>query len=298
MPYEEPDAMEFEYTHPQTHFNTNSFLSSQPCFQKQSPFISAQLFSKSMFDTQETTDSVCSLLDTFNLSEKEELKPELKTVPKNNPPKSPPPITKEVSVEPTVTPTSVHHQHAYNHHTPTFIYNQAPIPTIDPLAERHSTLYYIMGLIKIGFTSITFSFILYLFFEFVQFVRQDVAAKIIEYESNEFNGQIFCQREYEVNQCAHNTRLPALAGLCQDLENCMFRPFSTSKSRVLAETLAEIANGFSDNITLKTTCLSVIILVGLIWSITSVLTRPKEKTQDIQRIQEKIENKGNRLLLE
>ncbi|CAO3702159.1 unnamed protein product [Rhizopus stolonifer] len=146
---EEPDAMEFEYTHPQTHFNTNSFLSSQPCFQKQSPFISAQLFSKSIFDTQETTNSVCSLLDTFNLSEKEEPKPELKTISKNNPPKSPPPITKEVSVEPTVPPTSVHHQHAYNHHTPTFIYNQAPIPTIDPLAERRSTLYYIMGLIKL-----------------------------------------------------------------------------------------------------------------------------------------------------
>ncbi|KAI9280749.1 Di-sulfide bridge nucleocytoplasmic transport domain-containing protein [Sporodiniella umbellata] len=295
MYYDDSDAMEFEYTHPQlqSSFSTSSFLSSQPCFKKQNPFNSTQLFSKSIFDSQESADSVCSLISSFSLVEKEEKKSDKKSH------SSPTSLVEEpltaiaattqtteaVEVtEPNITepssPTSIHQHHAYNHHTPTFIYNQAPIPPVDPLAEKHSNLYYLMGLIKIGFSSIAFSILLYLFVEFTQFIRQDVASKIIEYESDELNRQLLCQQEYKINECASEIIRPALKTSCRDWEDCMFRPSTISKSKIFAETLAGIINAFSDNITLKATCLSVITLIGLLWSITSAITRPKEKNQE------------------
>ncbi|KAG1051565.1 hypothetical protein G6F43_006240 [Rhizopus delemar] len=299
---EDSDAMEYEYTHPHLHntFKSDSFLTTQSHFEKQRQFMSSAGFvAKSIFDTSDTsTDTVCNLLDSFNIKEENKPQTKEKALIPRTPPSAPQktneepdpiePLTeKEITDIPLPSPMetplthTIHERHSHNHQTPTFIYNQAPMPAIDPLAESHSTIYYIMGLIKVGFASAGLSVILYLFIQFIRFIHHDMNAKITNYESNELNEQIYCQRQYEMNQCSPDTRLPAIAEWCQTLENCMLRPFSVSKSRVLAETLAEIANGFSDNITIKTMCLSIITGFGIIWSITNVLTRTKDNNARI-----------------
>lgn len=81
MFYDDPDDMDYEYTNPQyqTSFNSRSFLSTQPCFQKESAFMSSTgFFTKSLFDTKElhATDEICNLLSGFSLQEQIEQKDE------------------------------------------------------------------------------------------------------------------------------------------------------------------------------------------------------------------------------
>ncbi|ORE04534.1 hypothetical protein BCV72DRAFT_12730 [Rhizopus microsporus var. microsporus] len=199
----------------------------------------------------------------------------------------------------TIKPTSIASTdfQPITHHSPTFIYNQAPFPHIDPFAEKHSTIYYITSLLKVGFFSIIFSVLFYLFIQFARFIHQDMNAKITNYEFNQLNEQKYCQRQYEINNCSPNTRLPAIADLCESLENCLWRPLSVSKARILAETLADIANGFSDAITVKTMCLSVLTGFGVLWSITNVLTRTRQCNKaNVSTLSSSVPASDNRLL--
>lgn len=54
------------------------------------------------------------------------------------------------------------------------------------------------------------------------------------------------------NRCSPNTRLPAIIDICRKWEKCIHEPISVSKSKVLAETLAEMVDGFSAALSLKT----------------------------------------------
>ncbi|CAO3700948.1 unnamed protein product [Rhizopus stolonifer] len=279
MYYEDPDAMDYEYTHPHllNTFNYDSLLTKQSYTKKQYGF-----FAESIFDTNdESADNVCNLFNNVSLTEKKESEKDEKdkaivlyhsplTPEKDNNPDIPSTTTQEP-------PENIlHHHHAHNYQTPTFIYNQAPLPVIDPLAEKYSTIYYITGLLRIGFISIIFSISVYLFFEMTRFIHHDMKAKIANYESNELNEQMYCQTQYELNQCSLDKRLPAIAEWCQELENCMSRSVPLSKSKILAETLAEFLDGFSNTLTIKTMILSVITGISALWSITSILAKTKD----------------------
>ncbi|CEI99587.1 hypothetical protein RMCBS344292_13673 [Rhizopus microsporus] len=323
MFYDDPDDMDYEYTNPQyqTSFNSRSFLSTQPCFQKESAFMSSTgFFTKSLFDTKElhATDEICNLLSGFSLQEQIEQKDEKiekdtkiePTFPKYTEESKQMTDTtneeeeKEEKILPlttttTTTPASIASTdfQPITHHSPTFIYNQAPLPHIDPFAEKHSTIYYITSLLKVGFFSIIFTVLFYLFIQFARFIHQDMNAKITNYEFNQLNEQKYCQRQYEINNCSPNTRLPAIADLCENLENCLWRPLSVSKARILAETLADIANGFSDAITVKTMCLSILTGFGIIWSITNVLTRTRQYNKaNASTLSSSVPASDNRLL--
>jgi len=62
-----------------------------------------------------------------------------------------------------------------------------------------------------------------------------------------------CAKAYVDNRCEPGTRIPAMERRCADWEECMNREVVvTGKTRVVAETLAEIVNGFVDVISFKT----------------------------------------------
>lgn len=62
-----------------------------------------------------------------------------------------------------------------------------------------------------------------------------------------------CAKAYVDNRCEPGTRIPAMERRCADWEDCMNREVVvTGKTRVVAETLAEIVNGFVDVISFKT----------------------------------------------
>lgn len=62
-----------------------------------------------------------------------------------------------------------------------------------------------------------------------------------------------CAKAYVDNRCEPETRLPAMARKCAGWEECMGREVVVvGKTRVVAETLAEVVNGFVDVISFKT----------------------------------------------
>lgn len=68
----------------------------------------------------------------------------------------------------------------------------------------------------------------------------------IEYMESYF----ICEQEYHQNQC-HNNHRPAMVEPCREWLRCLYTPAWIGKTKVLAETFAEIANGFVDTISLK-----------------------------------------------
>ncbi|KAI8094825.1 Brl1/Brr6 domain-containing protein [Gilbertella persicaria] len=93
---------------------------------------------------------------------------------------------------------------------------------------------------------------MYLIIQLTLLFRHDMKVKITSYESDLLGEQIYCQQQYGLNRCGPETRLPAVNHLCREWEQCMHRPIAVSKSQILAETLADMANAFSDGLTLKT----------------------------------------------
>ena len=62
-----------------------------------------------------------------------------------------------------------------------------------------------------------------------------------------------CAKAYVDNRCEPSTRLPVLEKKCSEWEDCMAREVVVDgKTRVVAETLAEIVNGFVDFLSWKT----------------------------------------------
>mgnify|MGYP000222772140 CR=1 FL=1 len=62
-----------------------------------------------------------------------------------------------------------------------------------------------------------------------------------------------CSRQYVDNRCSPEMRVPAMEKACMEWETCMSRdPAATSRSRLFAETIAEILNGFFGAISTKT----------------------------------------------
>lgn len=62
-----------------------------------------------------------------------------------------------------------------------------------------------------------------------------------------------CARQYVDNRCSPELRVPAMERACMEWEACMARdPSTTSRSRLHAETIAEILNSFFGAISTKT----------------------------------------------
>lgn len=62
-----------------------------------------------------------------------------------------------------------------------------------------------------------------------------------------------CAKAYVDNRCEPATRIPAMEKRCSGWEECMGREvIVVGKTRVVAETLAEVVNGFVDVISFKT----------------------------------------------
>lgn len=64
--------------------------------------------------------------------------------------------------------------------------------------------------------------------------------------------QMYCREQYDANLCGPATRLPAVKDLCRGWEQCMMRPFSIGKTKVMAEIIGDAANGFSEILSLRT----------------------------------------------
>ncbi|KAI9473476.1 MAG: Di-sulfide bridge nucleocytoplasmic transport domain-containing protein [Benjaminiella poitrasii] len=302
MDYQYTDDMEFEYTNPQPFSVLN-----QKSQQMYTPpplgtfHIPQSLFGNNYTKLSSTTNNVCNLFDKVTLNDKEPdhvQKQEPKDEHEHDLSKalqlSPSPENQSLEIDNTREPSELQpvdqsdipnalvslppstdaKDQTVSAPSHTFIYN-APAPP-DPLSHSHSVIYYIGGLFKIFYVSIVFVGVLYIIVHLVKNIHHDMKDKIATYESDLFGDQLYCQQQYGLNRCSPNTRLPAIQDLCREWERCMLRPLAVSKSKVLAETIAEMANGFTSTLSLKTMIYSVIFGFGIIWSLTGIGVRRKD----------------------
>lgn len=73
-----------------------------------------------------------------------------------------------------------------------------------------------------------------------------------------------CAREYQANRCAPETRVPAMATLCDNWDACMNRdPKKVGRARVSAHTFATIFNSFIEPISWKAMVCPILFLFSL-----------------------------------
>ncbi|KAK0547788.1 hypothetical protein OC846_004384 [Tilletia horrida] len=107
---------------------------------------------------------------------------------------------------------------------------------------------------------------LYLLFAIARTIQQDVEWKWLEYRAELETHIAACRTSYERNHCSSPTLGVDFQAQCALWARCMQRdPDGVGRSRVFAETVADIANGFVDRVSWKTmafTLLCLFILVG------------------------------------
>lgn len=75
---------------------------------------------------------------------------------------------------------------------------------------------------------------------------QEAASEVVAQIAN-------CHKNYMQNQCAPNFRVPAMELSCTEWERCMNQdPAKVSRAKVSAATIAEILNGFVNELHWKT----------------------------------------------
>ncbi|CAD6884796.1 unnamed protein product [Tilletia laevis] len=114
---------------------------------------------------------------------------------------------------------------------------------------------------------------LYLLFLIARTVQRDVEWKWLEYRA-ELETQIAaCKTSYDRNHCASPTLGVDFQAQCAFWARCMHRdPNGVGRSRVFAETVADIANGFVDRVSWKTMAFTLLCLFIVVRTTNSTLS--------------------------
>ncbi|BGP55424.1 hypothetical protein JCM8202v2_003027 [Rhodotorula sphaerocarpa] len=127
---------------------------------------------------------------------------------------------------------------------------------------RRSTPYVLLGYVQFGSLALLAILVLSLLLLFLFTLYTDIQARLAELTVELRGEMIQCAKKYVDNFCQER-RIPALERKCAEWEECMNREVVVvGKTRVVAETLAEVVNGFVDVISFKT-MLFVILTLGL-----------------------------------
>jgi hypothetical protein len=147
----------------------------------------------------------------------------------------------------------------------------------------HILLPYIMsGYLQLFFNAFLICLILYLTLQFIKTVRRDVELKVEEYKTIILNEIAQCSKQYLENRCHPNERVPAIDKACNSWYQCMNRdPTEISWTKISAETIAEIINGFVEPISYKTMIFFILLTFGLLFISNLAFSLVKHRTQSI-----------------
>ncbi|KAK6465802.1 Di-sulfide bridge nucleocytoplasmic transport domain-containing protein [Scheffersomyces coipomensis] len=110
------------------------------------------------------------------------------------------------------------------------------------------------------------SIVLYLIYIFITTIKEDINQKLSIYISDAIEEISLCSREYYSNKCSiedGNKRVPALEPYCTEWSKCMNRdPQLIGKSKLTAETFADIINGFVKPLSWKSLFVITLLLFG------------------------------------
>ncbi|EKG20615.1 Nucleus export protein Brr6 [Macrophomina phaseolina MS6] len=105
--------------------------------------------------------------------------------------------------------------------------------------------------------------IIWIVYSFWSAIQSDVNIEADRAIAEALAEMAVCAREYQANRCAPETRVPAMATLCDNWDACMNRdPKKVGRARVSAHTFATIFNSFIEPISWKAMffCLMIVII--------------------------------------
>lgn len=172
---------------------------------------------------------------------------------------------------------------------------------------------YVLSLyLQLLFNLLLIGTILYLLFIFIRTIKSDISHKLETYTSDAIQEISLCSREYYRNKCSiedGQTRVPALEKACTMWSKCMNRdPQLIGKSKITAETFADIVNGFVKPITWKSLFFMNFMIFGSLFITNIALgsyrnssaftNASKKELTEMQKEYEKKFEEQNKLLLE
>ncbi|GAA5977616.1 hypothetical protein JCM11641_006877 [Rhodosporidiobolus odoratus] len=160
----------------------------------------------------------------------------------------------------------VHHHHAPTSFGPGGSSGLGLGGVEEPRTERwlkSGTPYVLLGYLQFTSLALLAILLLSLLLLFLYTLYNDINQRLYELTVSLRAEIIQCAKAYVDNRCTPETRIPAMESRCSGWEECMNREVVVGgKTRVVAETLAEVVNGFVDVISLKT-MLFVLLTLGL-----------------------------------
>ncbi|RLV94960.1 Nucleus export protein brr6 [Spathaspora sp. JA1] len=139
---------------------------------------------------------------------------------------------------------------------------------VDPRVPYTLSLY-----LQLISNAVLVSILFYIIYNVITTLKGDINHKIETATSEILQEISFCSREYVRNKCSpeNGLRVPALEQECTELDKCRNRdPQLIARSKITAETFAEIINGFIGKISWKSMILiNMLVLGGLV--ITNVI---------------------------
>ncbi|CCX08306.1 Di-sulfide bridge nucleocytoplasmic transport domain-containing protein [Pyronema domesticum] len=123
----------------------------------------------------------------------------------------------------------------------------------------------VSGYLNLAVQAAWVGLVVYILFAAFRIVRDDMDHRVAE-AATEVLGQIAgCHKNYLQNRCAPDFRVPAMELSCQEWERCMNQdPTKVGRAKVSARTIAEILNGFVNELHWKTLGL-IAFLVTICW---------------------------------
>lgn len=126
---------------------------------------------------------------------------------------------------------------------------------------------YVLSLyLQLVINIVVISIIFYMVYTFINTIKADINQKLEIYTREALQEISLCSREYYRNKCSledGNKRAPALEQTCTKWSKCMNRdPQLIGRSKITAETVADIINGFMKPITWKSLIFLNIMIFG------------------------------------
>lgn len=121
------------------------------------------------------------------------------------------------------------------------------------LAQRADTRARVGSYLQFGSLTLLAVLVLSLLALFLLTLYTDIQARLAELTLELRSEIVQCAKKFMDNGCAAPNRFPALERSCVEWEECMHREVVVhGKTRVVAETIADVVNGFVDVISFKT----------------------------------------------
>ncbi|KAI8643073.1 Di-sulfide bridge nucleocytoplasmic transport domain-containing protein [Parasitella parasitica] len=138
-------------------------------------------------------------------------------------------------------------------------------PPYEPVYLRHQDISdTVIVYVQMIFNIIVSATFLYIFINVMLTVRQDFRLKAVERIQELYKEKMICSNNYNMNQCGHDDRIPAIEDMCNEWASCMNREVVVPQAQASAEAIAEIINSFVEPISYKTFFFSSFLMLGVV----------------------------------